>query len=96
MLLVLFERDRVGEPLDSRLADQRAFCPRARPCRVGFWRVADSLEGSRSLGDELVPQSWASLVVPQCGAAKLGTGLRMQFEAPVAVRAPTGCALSIA
>ena len=77
VMLVLFERDHVGEPLDGRLADQRAFRPRARPCRVGFWGVADSIEGSRNLGDELVAQSWTSLVVPECGAAKLGLRLRM-------------------
>ena len=66
-----------GEPLDGRLTDQWACCPRARPCRVGFWSVANSIEGSRNLGDELVAQSWTSLVVPECGAAKLGLRLRM-------------------
>ena len=33
VLLVLFERDQVGEPLDGGLADQRADCAHARPCR---------------------------------------------------------------
>jgi hypothetical protein len=59
VLLVLFERDHVGEALDGRLADQGACGPRARPCRIGFWAVANSTEGSRNLGDELVAQSWA-------------------------------------
>jgi hypothetical protein len=53
----------VGEPLDGRLADQRACGPRARPCRVGFWGAANSTEASRNLGDELVAQSWTSLFV---------------------------------
>jgi hypothetical protein len=75
-LVALRTRSR-REPLDGCLADQRAFCPRARPCRVGFWGVADSIEGSRNLRDELVAQSWTSLVVPECGAAKLGLRLRM-------------------
>ena len=39
-MLVPFERDHVRKPLDGRLADQRACCPRARPRRVGFWSVA--------------------------------------------------------
>ena len=33
VMLVLFERDHIGEPLGGRLADQRAFRPRARPNR---------------------------------------------------------------
>jgi hypothetical protein len=53
---------------------------------IGFLGVANSIEGSRNLGDELVAQSWAALVVPKRGAAKLGACLRMQFEAHVAVR----------
>jgi hypothetical protein len=44
VMLVLFERDYVGEPLAGDLANQRAFRPRARPWRVGFWGVADSIE----------------------------------------------------
>jgi hypothetical protein len=76
-MLVFFERDHVWEPLGARFANQRAFRPRARPCRVGFWGVADSIEGSRNLGEELVAQSWTSLFVPECGAAKLGLRLRM-------------------
>ena len=64
--------------------------PRARPWRVGFRGVGNSIEGRRNLGDELVAQSWASLVVPKRGAAKLGTRLRMQFETHVAVRVPSG------
>ena len=54
MSLVLFERDYMGEPLDGRLADQRACCPCALPYRVGFRGVANSMEGRRNLGDELV------------------------------------------
>ena len=42
VLLVLFERDQVGEPLYGGLADQRSYCLRARPCRAGFWGVANS------------------------------------------------------
>ena len=57
VLLVLFERDQVGKSLDGRLADQPACCPRARPCRVGFWGGANSIERSRNLGDELATQS---------------------------------------
>ena len=57
VLLVLFERDYVGEPLDGGLADHRVCGPRARPWRIGFWGVANSIEGSRNLGDELVAQS---------------------------------------
>jgi hypothetical protein len=57
VLLVLFERDHVGEPLDGGLADQRADCTRARPCRVGFRGVANSIEGSRDFRYELVAQS---------------------------------------
>jgi len=90
MLLVLFERDHIGEPLDGGLADHRACDPRARPWRIGFWGVANSIESSRNLGDELVAQSWASLVVPKRGTAKLRARLRMQFEAHVAVRVPSG------
>jgi hypothetical protein len=90
MSVVLFERDLLGEPLDGRLADQRACGPRARPCRVGFRSPANSIEGRRNIGDELVAQSWALLVVPQRCAAKLGTRFRMQFEAHVAVRVPSG------
>jgi len=37
VLLVLFERDQVGEQLYGGLADQRIYRPRARPCRVGFF-----------------------------------------------------------
>ena len=55
--LVLFERDHVGEPLDDGLADQLVCGPRARPRRIGFWGVANSIEGRRNLGDELVAQS---------------------------------------
>jgi hypothetical protein len=73
VVLVLFERDHVGEPLDGGLADHRACGSLARPWRVGFWGVANSSEDSRNLGDELVAQSWPSLVVPKRGAAKLGT-----------------------
>ena len=65
VLLVLFEGDHVREPVDGCFADHRAFRPRARPCRVGFWGVADSIEGSRNLRDELVAQSWTSLFVPE-------------------------------
>ena len=54
MTLVLFERDHVWEPLDDGLADQRVCGPSARPLRVGVRGVADSIEGSRNLGDELV------------------------------------------
>ena len=57
VLLVLFECDHLGEPLDGRLADQRASCPRVGPWRIGFWGVANSIEGRRNLGDELVAQS---------------------------------------
>src|SRR5688572_20204947 len=39
--------------------------------------VADSIEASRNLRDELVAQSWTSLFAPECGAAKLGLRLRM-------------------
>src|SRR5436190_10462374 len=46
VVLVPFERDHVGESWDGCLADQRACCPRARPCWVGFWGVADSIEES--------------------------------------------------
>ena len=60
------------------------------PCPVGFWGVANSIEHCCNFGDELVAQSRASLVVPKCGAANLGTRLRMQFEAHVAVRVPSG------
>jgi hypothetical protein len=68
MSLVLFERDHIGGPLDGGLADHWAFGPRARPWRIGFWGVANSIEGSRNLGDELVAQSRTSLVVPKRGA----------------------------
>jgi hypothetical protein len=64
VVLVLVERDHVGQPLDGRLADQRECCPSAQPCRVGFWSVANSIQGSRNLGDELLAQPWPSLVVP--------------------------------
>ena len=90
MLLVPFERDQVGEPLDGGLADQRVYCPRARPCRVGFWGVANSIERCRNLGDELVAEPCASLVVSKRSTAKLGTRFRVQFEAHVAVRVPSG------
>jgi hypothetical protein len=40
-------------------------------------------ESGRNLGDELVAQSWPSLVVPKRGAATLGTRFRVQFEAHV-------------
>src|SRR5262245_50083584 len=66
VMLVLFERNHVREPLGGRLVDQRALSPRSRPCRVGFWGVADSIEGRRNLRDELVAQSWTSLFVPEC------------------------------
>jgi hypothetical protein len=77
VLLVLFERDHVGEPLYGRLADQRTCGTRARLCRIGFRNRANSIEGRRNIGDELVAQSWALLVVPQRCAAKLGLRLRM-------------------
>jgi hypothetical protein len=48
VLLVLFERDHVGEPLDGGLADHRARGPRPRPLRIGFWGVANSIEGRRN------------------------------------------------
>jgi hypothetical protein len=44
VMLELFERDHVGEPLGGHLADQRAFRPRARPCRVGFVILAPAPE----------------------------------------------------
>ena len=44
VLRVFFECDQVGQPLDGCLADQRVYCPRARPCRVGFRGVANSIE----------------------------------------------------
>ncbi len=40
VLLVLFDRDHVGEPLDGRLADQPVCGPCVRPCRVRFWSVS--------------------------------------------------------
>jgi hypothetical protein len=48
VLLVLFERDHVGEPLDGGLADQRADCARARPCRVGLRGIATSIEAAEA------------------------------------------------
>ena len=81
VLLVLFERDHVGEPLDGRLADQRAcgLWPRARPCRIGFSGVANSTEGSRNLGDELLAQSWAS---PSYQSAALRSSARASECSP--------------
>jgi hypothetical protein len=72
-----FNHGLLGEPLYGGLADERIDRRRARPCRVGVWGGADSIEGSRNLRDELVAQSWPSFVVPECGAAKLGLRLRM-------------------
>ena len=77
MLLVAFERDQVGEAVYRGLADQRIFPRRARPCRVGLWGLANSIERPRNLGDELVAQPRASLVVPKRSAAKLGLRLTM-------------------
>ena len=48
VLLVLFERDHVWEPLDGGLADHRVCGPRARPLRIGFWGVANSIEGAET------------------------------------------------
>jgi hypothetical protein len=70
VLLVLFERDHVGEPLDGRLADQQACGPRMRPWRLGFWGVANSTEGSRNLGDEL----------PILGVARRTKGRRCEAQ----------------
>ena len=77
VLLVLFERDHVGEPFDGRLASQRACCPCARPYRVGFWGAVNSTEGRRNLSEELVAQSWTSLVVPKGGATQLVVAYRI-------------------
>ena len=57
--LVLFERDDVREPLDGsflRISAPRACVP--GHCGQDAGALADSIEGNRNLGDELVAQSW--------------------------------------
>ena len=59
-----------------------------------FWSVSAAClsqnSGRRlaSAGTEFIAQSWASRVVPERSATKLGSRFRMQFEARAADRAP--------
>lgn len=74
---MLFEGDHVGKPMHRVSANGGCALVEARPRWRRFRRAADSFEGGRDRVEELGAETIALLVVPEGGAAKLGSRVRV-------------------
>ncbi len=93
-IFVLLERDEIWKPVDCGLANYRRRSPNTWPRRKRLWHLADSPQRHVDCCDELVAESVAALLIPECGSPKLATGFRMKLDPHAVARVPLGSPLA--
>ena len=77
VVLMVFEREHLGKPLEDVAPNQRCTADQLWPRRIRLRRMSDALERRRDFRDELAAPTVALFFIPERRAAKLGARFRM-------------------